>query len=98
MELDANTIFLVAVACIALCGIGVLLFFGLQIIGTSIGVFAGIFELVTQVISGGPVSWCGCLVLFLGCSFCAVITISVVGIIQSCGTPDAVNFCRILGY
>lgn len=97
-NIDAGTILVLSLACATICGIVVVLFFGLQIIGTVFGFLTGIIEFVTQIVSGGPISWCGCLVVFLACGFCAVTAFSMATILQSCGTPDAVNFCSLFGY
>ena len=95
---DASSALLIAVGCVALCGIGVFFFFGLQIISGTFGVLIGFVELFVQVLSGGPVAWCGCLLLILSCILCSGIAYGLLVILPKCGTPEAVNFCRFLGY
>jgi hypothetical protein len=97
-NIDGGSVLLLTLACASICGIVVVLFFGLQIIGTALGFLTGILEFFSRIISGGPISWCGCLVVILGCGFCTVSVFSVASILQTCGTPEAVNFCSLLGY
>ena len=89
---DANlgTPVLLALGCGVLCVVGLLLFFGLQILGTTLHTVAGIFQLVTGVIHGGPIAWCGCLVVLFVC-------VGLVGgalLFASCkASPTSMNFC-----
>ncbi len=92
---NANTVLIVVVACTVLCGLGIVMFMGLQIIGTVLGLFTGILEMVLGMIAGGPMAWCGCLAMLLGCGVCLALTLAIAGMLSTCGTPDAVNFCRI---
>ncbi len=97
-NLEPGSLLLLALLCAGLCGGVVILFFGLQIVGTLIGILTGLFEAFTSILAGGPASWCGCLVLLLGCGFCGVLSVSLVGILQGCGTADQVMLCRVFGY
>lgn len=97
MLFDPNNITILFI-CVGLCVTGLILLFILQFVG---GIFAGVmsmFEIVFQVIAGGPIAWCGCLIGILAC--CGIFGVLVAGasILQDCGTPNAVNFCRLLGY
>lgn len=95
--LDPNNVTIIFI-CVGLCVVGLILLFILQFVG---GIFAGImslFEVVFQVISGGPVAWCGCLVGLLVCCGVFGVIVAFASIFQDCGTPNAVNFCRLLGY
>ncbi len=97
-DIDANSALLIAVGCVVLCGVGLLLFFGLQIIGGTFGVLIGFVELFVQVLSGGPVAWCGCFLLLVSCALCSGIVIFLATMLPKCSTPEAVNFCRFFGY
>jgi hypothetical protein len=92
-SLDLGTLLLISVGCVLLCVVGLLLMFGLQILGTGLSTIMGIFELFNGIISGGPVAWCGCLVVLFLC-------IGVIGTIflyTSCqANPAAMNFCQLL--
>jgi hypothetical protein len=92
-NLDVGTLALIAVGLLGLCVVGFLLFFGLQLIGSSLAVFSGLFDLFGGILGGGPVAWCGCLVLLLLCGGCA----AVVWVITTCNSnPAAMNFCSLL--
>lgn len=80
-----------------LCVVGLLLGFLLQFLGIAFDVIGGILDVVFQVISGGPIAWCGCLLLIGGCGICGVFMYGVYGALQTCGTPEALNICRIFG-
>jgi hypothetical protein len=93
-NIDPNTLLLIVGGCGLLCVVGVLLFFGLQIIGTGINAIFNLFGLVLQLINSGPVGWCGCLVILIACG-------AIVGgawLITTCNAnPYSMNFCRLLG-
>lgn len=90
--MDLGTLLIITVGCVLLCVVGLVLFFGLQIIGTTVSTFAGVLELFSGVLNGGPVAWCGCLIFFFVC-------IGVVGgafLYVTCSTsPDSMNFCLL---
>jgi hypothetical protein len=96
-NIDAGTILLIVVGCAGLCVVGIGLLFSLQILTSVVGMFAGIAEVIGAVLSGGPLAWCGCILLFVICGAVVIIALWLVSILSSCGTADAVNFCRLLG-
>jgi hypothetical protein len=96
-NIDINTALPVVIICVILCGIGIFLFFGMQLISTSFGVILGFVELFINVVTGGPVAWCGCALLLFACAICAGIVLLAASVLPTCGTSDAVNFCQILG-
>lgn len=89
-NVNVGTPVLLAVGCAVLCVIGLLLFFGLQILGTTLNTVTGLFQLVTGILNGGPVAWCGCLAVLFVCA-------GVVGgalLFASCkANPTSMNFC-----
>ncbi len=92
-NVDLGTVLLLAVGCIFLFVVVLLLFFGLQILGSTVTIFSGVFHLFTGVINGGPGVWCGCLVLMLICGGCAGLSLVVV----TCNSnPSAINFCLLM--
>ncbi|MBL8164600.1 MAG: hypothetical protein JNJ61_21600 [Anaerolineae bacterium] len=92
-NVDVGTLLIIAVGLIGLCVVGLLLMFGLQVIGSSLAAISGIFDLIGGVLGGGPAAWCGCLVLLLMCGGCA----AVVWIVTTCNSnPTAMNFCTLL--
>jgi hypothetical protein len=96
-NVDAGTILLVVVGCGVLCVIGVGLLFSLQILTSIVGAFANVAEVLGAVLSGGPLAWCGCILLFVICGAVILLSIWLVSILSTCGTADAVNLCRLLG-
>lgn len=85
---------LIVVVC-GLCLVGFVLLMVVQLIGGVFDIFFGLFEFVGGIIEGGPIAWCGCLVLIGGCGLCAGTIYVVTQLLSTCGTPDAVNFCRL---
>jgi hypothetical protein len=73
------------------------LLFSLQIFTTIIGAFSGIFGVLGTVLNGGPLAWCGCILLFVVCGAVAFVGIWLVSILSSCGTANAVNICQLFG-
>lgn len=94
---DVGTVLLVAVGCVVLCFVGIGLSIGLSFIGNFLHMFTQFFQLFTHILSGGPVSWCGCLLLILSCFVCTGVTIFIVSFLPSCSGPNAINFCRLIG-
>lgn len=93
-----GTWLLLGVVCALSCGVMVILFLGIQILGGALEIFTGVFELIGGFLGGGPISCCGCIILIGGCGICGLFISWGAGMLQTCGTPDAVNFCRLLGY
>jgi hypothetical protein len=95
-NIDGGTASLVLVGLCALCLIGVVLFFGAQILGAVVGTFGDIFGFALELISGGPLQWCGCLLAIGGCAVVGIIVWLVAGALSSCGTQPT-NFCALFG-
>jgi hypothetical protein len=93
---SGDAIWIIAISCICCASGIVLLLFG-QLIGGAFGALFGIVEIFFEFLSAGPVAWCGCLMLLFGCAICSAITLTILQISSTCGTPDAVNFCRLFG-
>lgn len=88
---------LVVVILAVMCVVLVVGAFVLQALGTVFGVVFNFFEIIGSIIQGGPVSWCGCLIGVIVCAGCGVGTAVVLSLASTCGTPEAVNFCRLFG-
>jgi hypothetical protein len=90
--LDLGSIILIILGIGALCLVGVVLFFGFQVIGSVLGSIVGLFQLVEGVITGGPIAWCGCLVVIFACIAC----VGGVWAYTACqANPAAMNFCML---
>jgi uncharacterized protein involved in cysteine biosynthesis len=83
------------VICGLLCVGGVVLLVVLQVLGGVLGFLFGFVEMFLGILSGGPASWCGCLAVLIGIVVCGGLAFMLAGALSSCGTPDAVNLCRI---
>jgi hypothetical protein len=92
-NVDIGTLLLITVGCVLLCVVGLVLMFGLQLIGTTLHTFVGLFQVFESVLSGGPVAWCGCLVLLF---ICAVIVGGALVIVTCNSDPNAMNFCTLI--
>lgn len=95
--LDWGTLLPLILICGVILGILVIVLVVFQILGGVIGAIGGIFQFFMGILTGGPIAWCGCLVLIGGCGFCGLLSIALIRTIQSCDT-NYTNFCRILGY
>lgn len=91
-NVDTGTLLLLAIGCVLLCVFGLLIVFGLQLIGTTLSTFLGIFEFFGGIIGGGPAAWCGCLVFLFICGGIA----AIVWVVTSCNAnPYSMNFCQL---
>jgi hypothetical protein len=97
-NVEPGSLLIVALGCGVLCVIGIGLLFSLQIVTSLFGSLLGIFELFGNVFSGGPIAWCGCIVVVFGCIGCALLALWIVPLLMSCDSPNAVNFCQLLGF
>lgn len=89
-NVDLGTLLFLAIGGVFLCVIGLLLFFGLQVLGTSLNAFFGLFA---TLVTGGPVVWCGCLVVIFVCLF----AVGGALLITTCNAnPSAMNFCMLV--
>lgn len=91
-----NTLLLV-LGCACLCVVGFILMSGLHIVGGVIGTFSSVIDVVFNILSGGPVSWCGCLVLIFVCIGGVGGAYVITQAMATCGTPQAINLCRLFG-
>ncbi len=84
---------IVAVLCVG----GLLLSFLLPFLSGILTFLSALLEVGLDVLTGGPVTWCGCLVLLiLIVGFCGLVAVIVYSL-STCGTPNAVNFCNWFG-
>jgi hypothetical protein len=89
-----TTIIILCVAIVVIVGV---LAFVLNFVGTIFGAVGGVLGLFTDLITGGPAVWCGCLVLAVILLVCGSIGWLLVSTLNTCGTPQAVNLCGLLG-
>lgn len=84
--------------CVGFCIVGVFALIVIQIITGTLGFLLTIIELPLQLLTGEPLTGCGCILSLFACGICGVFTITVLSVIPQCSTPQAVNLCRLLGY
>jgi len=80
-----------------LCAGGLVLAVVLPVITSLLSFVGGFLEFFLDILTGGPVAWCGCLVvvlLLVGC--CGLVALAGFTL-STCGTQEAVNFCRWFG-
>lgn len=96
--MDTGTILLIAGGACLLCVIVVILGFVFQVIGAFFDFIGTLVDFFFALAAGGPIPGCGCLVAAVLICGCIGSVAYIVSILPGCGTPDAVNFCRFLGY
>ena len=95
MNLDPTSI---ALCLGGLCVVGFVGMFLLQFLGGALQIVGGLIGLVLNGLGGGPIAWCGCIVvLAIACGLLSLISY-LFSVIPQCGTSQAVNLCRLLGY
>ena len=80
-----------------LCLLGVGLIVILHVFGSAFDIIGNLFQFIPDLLGGGPLSWCGCLIgLFVigGCICTIALSASV---LSTCGTAQAVRFCTLFG-
>lgn len=95
--LDPNNPVVLAAACALLCVVGLVLSLGLQAIGGLLEIINSLAGMFMEVLSGGPVAWCGCLALLVVLVGGAAIAVLLIQGLAACGTSEAINFCSLLG-
>ncbi|MAS34194.1 MAG: hypothetical protein CL610_09310 [Anaerolineaceae bacterium] len=95
--IDPNNTLLVVLGCVCLCGVGIILVAGLNFIGGFIDIFTSIIGVFFDIVTGGPVSWCGCFVFIFFCAGAAVMVYLLLQALATCGTPQAINLCSFFG-
>src|SRR5688572_5811011 len=88
---------IVALVLGVLCVGGAAVVIVLQVLGGVFGFVFNLFEIFGDLLTGGPIAWCGCLLFLFGCGGCACIIAFAASIFSTCSTPDAVRFCDLIG-
>ena len=96
-SIDTSNALVIALGCICLCGLGFVLITSLHVIGGVLGIFTSLLQSFFHILGGGPVAWCGCLVVIGGCLGAAGLALVIAQAMATCGTPQAINFCSLLG-
>jgi len=94
--IDPSLLPYIGVCCALLCAGIFVIGFILQVVGGFLDIFFGFFEVFFEILQGGPIAWCGCLVLIFGCIGCAGFVFFMLNASVSC-VEYPTNFCRWLG-
>lgn len=84
---------LLILACVA----GLIFIFVLPALSSLLAVFGAVLEFVIDVIAGGPVAWCACLVVLILLGGCCGAAGLFGYAFSTCGTPEAVQLCSWFG-
>ena len=87
----------VAVGCALLCIVALVIGFLLQALSGIFDVIFGLFEIVIDMLQGGPVAWCGCLALLVGLAAAAGAILLAFNAPEACAEHPT-NFCRWFGF
>lgn len=95
-NIDSTHLPYVAVGCALLCLVALVIGFLLQAVSGIFDVLFGLFEIVIDMLQGGPVAWCGCVFLLVG------LVAAVGAVLLYFNAPEAcaeypTNFCRWFG-
>ncbi len=96
-NLDPSLLPYIAVGCALLCVAAVIIGFVLQAVSGFFDVLVGLIEIAVEVLQGGPVAWCGCALLVLGCVGCAGLAFLLLNAPATCAEYPT-NFCRWFGF
>ena len=96
-NIDPGLLPFIAVGCALLCVVVIVIGFLLQAVSGLFEVVFGFAELVIDILQGGPIAWCGCLLLILACAGTAGGVILLLNAPESCLT-HATHFCQWFGF
>ncbi len=97
-QIDIGTLISVVGCALACLTFGGILGTILHVLGMGLGIITMIINTGLHIVTGGPVVWCGCLVLMMACGGCLLFTVILTTTLPQCGTANAVNLCRFFGY
>lgn len=95
-NIDPSLVPYIGVCCALLCVGIVVLGFILQVVGGFLDIFFGFFEVFLEILQGGPIAWCGCLILIFGCIGCSGFVFFIFNASTSC-VEYRTNFCTLFG-
>ena len=96
-NIDPSQLPFIAVGCALLCVAVIVIGLLLQAVSGIFDVVFGLIEVVTGILQGGPIAWCGCGLLICGLVACAGVTFLLLNAAESCAAHPT-NFCRWLGF
>lgn len=96
--MDSGTLILIAAGCGILCIVLFVIGTVLNALGIVFELLGGLAEFAINMFNFGPVPGCGCVVVVGVIALCIGTVLAVNSVLQTCGTPQQVNFCQLLGY
>ena len=87
----------IAVGCALLCLVVFVIGFILQAVSGILEIIFGAFELLINLLQGGPVAWCGCIVAFFGIAVFAGAVFLYLNAPESCAAHPT-RFCQWFGF
>lgn len=96
-NIDPSLLPYIGLGCALLCVVMIVIGFILQAISGFFDVLVGLAQIVIEILQGGPVAWCGCLLLAAGLLAFAGILLLYANAPASCA-EHATNFCRWFGF
>lgn len=79
------------------CVAGFALALILPLASAILSIVGGLLDFVMDLLTGGPVTWCGCLLALVVVGGCCGLAALISYVLSTCGTPQAVNFCVWFG-
>ena len=96
-NIDPVILPILGVGCALLC-VGLLVIgFLLQAIGGIVELVTGVIQAVMEILQGGPVAWCGCLLLILALLAAGGVVILYLNAPEACAAYPT-HFCRWFGF
>lgn len=96
-NIDPSHLPYIAVGCALLCVAAVVIGFLLQAVSGIFDVILGLIEVAAEIMQGGPVAWCGCILLIAGLIACAGFTFLFLNAPDSCAA-NPTRFCQWFGF
>ena len=96
-NIDPSHMPYVAVGCALLCLVALVIGFLLQALSGIFDIVFGLFEVVIDLVQGGPVAWCGCIFVLIGLAAAAGAILLVFNAPETCAEHPT-NFCRWFGF
>ncbi|MFW5708771.1 MAG: hypothetical protein ACOCX5_00990 [Chloroflexota bacterium] len=86
----------IVLICGGLCVGGFVVMFLLSFVGEILELGLGVLEFFGEALLWGPLPGCGCIFVLVACGMCGALVWLAADVLATCGTPDAVNLCRLL--
>ena len=96
-SIDAAQLPYIAAGCALLCVVVVVIGIIMQAVSSFFDVFVGFAEVIIEILQGGPMAWCGCVLVIFACIGLAGGAFLLLNAPESCAAHPT-NFCRWFGF